>query len=118
MAKVIDVFIQGAPCTTNNKVTRDAWKAAVRNQTSHLGGVSAACKLRVEFRLASEAYTTAPPFGSDLDNLLKPFMDALRDTVLFPHGDACVLELHALKVKASDDGLAGAALTIEPVPNP
>lgn len=114
MVDVIDVFIDGVPCTSNNKSTRDAWKARIAERTRGLTRVSVACRLTVEFRLGSESYATASEYGSDLDNLLRPFLNALETTVL-TSGDECVVELMASKSAAGSDAEAGAALRIEPI---
>lgn len=113
MNRLVDVFVFGVPSTTNNKATRDAWKSAIRAQTAHLPGVQVPCRLRVVFQLSHEAFVTAPPYGSDLDNLLKPLMDALGDTLLRPLGDECVIELHATKRHAVDESSVGVAIEIE-----
>lgn len=74
--------------------------------------------MRVEFRLTDEAYRTAPPFGPDLDNLLKPLLDMLKRTVLERLGDECVVSLRATKSPAGTGGQTGVLLEIENVPGP
>lgn len=108
-------FIEGNPLSPNGGAGLQAWKNRVIEQTHDLEKVQQACKLRVAFRLSDEAYRTAPPFGPDLDNLLKPFLDALKVTVLQPCEDACIVSLEASKSPAGLDSKPGALLEIEAI---
>jgi Holliday junction resolvase RusA-like endonuclease len=90
------------------------WTRAVVEQTRELDRVSGACTVDVTFFLPADKYPLDHPFGSDLDNLLKRFFDALQQTVLAdaPGKDGCVVELAARKRKASSAEPPGALLTI------
>jgi Holliday junction resolvase RusA-like endonuclease len=68
--------------------------------------------VRVTFRLAENKFHDANPFGTDLDNLLKRFFDALAQTVFSeaPGRDACVVAVEAAKVlvpNPSESGVDG-----------
>ena len=54
------------------------------------------------------------PIGSDLDNLLKRFFDALIETVFLdaPGKDGIVVSIEATKVRVGHSGEAGADLEI------
>ena len=93
------------------------WSEAVKRQTAHLRPVTGECQIRVTFKLPPSKYPSDHPYGMDLDNLLKRFLDALHETVFrdVPGRDGCVVELHAKKVKVASDDKAGAELEIVPV---
>ncbi|HMB74704.1 MAG TPA: hypothetical protein VKQ06_14105 [Gammaproteobacteria bacterium] len=78
-------------------------------KTKGLHKVTGPCLLRVTFRLPKEKFHDKNPFGTDLDNLLKRFLDALGETVFCeaPGKDACVVTLEATKVLVTNPSEAG-----------
>lgn len=90
------------------------WTNAVIRQTAMLPPVLGACRVRVSFLLPPDKYPADHPYGMDLDNLIKRFLDALQETVfrLAPGRDGCVTELEARKVKVMSADEAGAELEI------
>jgi Holliday junction resolvase RusA-like endonuclease len=78
------------------------------------------CKLEVEFILPRDRFPNDHPFGSDLDNLLKRFQDALGKTVLreAPGQDGAITELVARKRKAAPGEATGARFNLTSGPSP
>lgn len=76
--------------------------------------------LRVTFFLRPNQFPYDCPYGTDLDNLLKRFLDALTKTVFSSKAsgkDSCVVIIEAMKVRAEkddEDGI-GAKLEIQPI---
>lgn len=60
------------------------------------------------------------PYGSDLDNLLKRFFDALNETIFsdVPGKDGCVVSLEVTKTKVAGYAEAGADLEVILLPTP
>ena len=59
----------------------DKWSEVVKQQTSNLPKVKEACIMKVTFLLPMDKFPTDFPYGPDLDNLLKRFLDALNETI-------------------------------------
>jgi Holliday junction resolvase RusA-like endonuclease len=93
------------------------WTATVIKQTKDLPKVKEACILRVTFLLPADKYPKDYPYGSDLDNLLKRFQDALNETIFSDAKgkDSCIISLTASKVKVKSNKEAGALLEIIPI---
>jgi hypothetical protein len=93
------------------------WTSAVIEQTQHLPKITDACILKVTFVLPSDKFPPDYPFGSDLDNLLKRFMDALNDTIFSDAKgkDSCVVLITTMKTKAETNSEAGALLEVLPI---
>ena len=93
------------------------WTEAVVQQTQRLPRIRQACIAKITFLLPANKYPPNFPSGSDLDNLLKRFFDALNKTVFAeaPGKDSCVISLHVTKVRVKSDNKAGALLEILPV---
>ena len=112
--------VRGIPYPKNKKrgnlKAAPAWTEAVIAQTRHLPKVTGPCHLKVTFRLPANKFPSDHPYGSDLDNLLKRFCDALGSTVFseVPGGDGCIVGIRARKVKASRDREIGADFKIVP----
>jgi Holliday junction resolvase RusA-like endonuclease len=85
------------------------WSEAVIDRTQGLRKVSGPCLVRVTFRLARDKFHEANPYGTDLDNLLKRFFDALGKTVFSeaPGKDACVVAIEAAKVLVQNPSESG-----------
>lgn len=119
--KCISVKIKGVPYGRNkSRGDKDApgrWTDAVIEQTQGLPKINEACMLKVTFFLPPDKFPSDFPYGSDLDNLLKRFCDALNKTVFSesPGKDSCVINLTATKAKVNDIDAAGAYLEILPV---
>jgi Holliday junction resolvase RusA-like endonuclease len=114
----IRIRIRGVPYAhkkTTGRVDACAkWTEAVETQTRDLRPVTGACRLRVTFFLPADKYPPDLPYGTDLDNLLKRFFDALHHTVFqnVAGKDSCVTELEARKVRVQSAHDAGAELEI------
>lgn len=94
------------------------WSEAIRQQTERLATVSGPCRLDVEFVLPSDRFPRDHPYGTDLDNLLKRLLDALKSTILktAPGLDGAIVELRASKVPAGTDNMAGARMVLTDEP--
>jgi len=90
------------------------WTEAVKKQTAHLPKVVHPCLVRITFRLPPDKFPKDHPYGSDLDNLLKRFFDALIETVFSeaPGKDGIAISIEATKVRVPDSDQAGADLEI------
>ena len=90
------------------------WTAAVREQTRDLPKLSGPCLLRVTFLLPPDKFPADHPYGSDLDNLLKRFFDALNETIFsdVPGKDGCVVSLEVTKTRVGSYDEAGAELEV------
>jgi len=92
-----------------------AWTEAVITATKDLPRLHGPCRVRVTFRLPAIMFPTDYPHGTDIDNLLKRFFDALNVTVFSEvlGRDSCVVAVEAVKVRVTD-GRTGADLEIIP----
>jgi hypothetical protein len=93
------------------------WTQAVTDQTKHLPKIKNACVLRVTFLLPPNKFPSDLPYGSDLDNLLKRFLDALNETIFSETRgkDSCIISLSATKTCAESEAEAGALLEVIPI---
>ncbi len=101
-----------------NRSAAAAWTKAVVEATAGLPKVSRPCMLRVTFLLPPEKFPKDHPFGSDIDNLLKRFNDALVKTVFSEAEgkDGCIIAIEAVKVRVKSADEAGAEFSILPCP--
>ena len=117
----INQFIRGVPFGKNKrKGDRNApkrWRASVIEQTLRLPRVGDACVLRATFLLPPDKFPSDLPYGSDLDNLLKLFLDALNETIFADAEgkDSCVVSMTAMKTRVPSHKDAGVHLEIFPV---
>jgi Holliday junction resolvase RusA-like endonuclease len=117
----INQLIRGIPYSRNKSRGKlhaaDEWTAQIKVQTSHLARVKEACALKVTFLLPPDKFPSDFPYGPDLDNLLKRFMDALNHTIFSETkgGDSCVVVLTVLKTRVPSISEAGAHLEVLPV---
>jgi Holliday junction resolvase RusA-like endonuclease len=117
-------MIKGVPYSRNktrgNIRAADVWSSSVKTQTAELPKVREACALKVTFLLPPDKFPSDFPYGPDLDNLLKRFMDALNHTVFSDThgGDSCVVMLTVLKTRVPSPEEAGAHLEILPLSVP
>ena len=113
MLKAQKIRVRGVPYpqlkATGNVDARLEWTDKVIEKTSGLRKVVGPCLLRVTFKLPSNKFNGKNPYGTDLDNLLKRFLDALSKTVFAdaPGQDACVVSLEASKVHVQNPNEAG-----------
>ncbi len=93
------------------------WSQEIRDQTKELPPVKYACILKITFLLPPNKFPKDFPYGPDLDNLLKRFMDALNETIFkeTPGGDSCVVSLNVMKTRVESEAEAGAMLEVLPV---
>src|SRR6266545_4638347 len=117
-----EIFVEGTPYPWH-KVRGDIegperWSAAIRLQTEKLPAVSGPCRLEVEFVLPRDRFPRDHPYGTDLDNLLKRLLDALKGTVLstLPGTDGAIVELRASKIPASPGETTGARIVLTDEP--
>lgn len=91
-----------------------AWTNAVVAQTQMLPKVAGPCILRVTFLLPPDKFPDDHPYGNDLDNLLKRFCDAIKQTVLSdaPGTDGAIVAIEAAKTRVSNSLEAGAEFEI------
>ncbi len=112
--------VSGQPYTATkilgNVAGLKIWTDAIIAQTSHLPLVTEACIFRVTFLLPANRFPSNYPYGPDLDNLLKLFLDALNQTVFraAPGKDSCIVALEAMKTCVPDEQ-AGAQFEILPI---
>ncbi|GIX36596.1 MAG: hypothetical protein KatS3mg126_2375 [Lysobacteraceae bacterium] len=117
----INCFIRGVPYSRNKSRGKigaaDEWSVQVREQTASLPRVKEACTLKVTFLLPPDKFPTDFPYGPDLDNLLKRFMDALNHTIFSDThgGDSCVIMLTVMKTKVASSEDSGVHLEVLPV---
>ena len=117
----ISVKIDGVPYSKSKmrgKVDAPVqWTKKVIEQTKDLPKVQNACFLKITFLLPPDKFPPNFPYGPDLDNLLKRFLDALNQTVFSqtPGKDSCVVSLQVMKTKVDDESKAGARIEILPV---
>jgi len=113
MIKSQRVRVRGVPYphlkATGNVEGRKVWTEAIVKNTANLRKVTGPCLVRVTFKLTKEKFHDANPFGTDLDNLLKRFFDALSQTVFSDAlgKDACVVAVEAAKVLVQNPSESG-----------
>jgi Holliday junction resolvase RusA-like endonuclease len=107
------IRVRGVPYpqvkATGNVEGRKVWTEAIVKATANLRKVTGPVLVRVTFKLARDKFHDASPFGTDLDNLLKRFFDALSQTVFSdaPGRDACVVAIEAAKVLVQNPSESG-----------
>ena len=72
--------------------------------------------IRVTFLLPPDKFAKDYPFGPDIDNYLKRFQDAIKETIFrnAPGGDSCIMHIEASKVRVDSPAEAGAHLEVLP----
>ena len=119
--KHISLKILGIPYgqskTRGDTSAPEKWTQAVIDQTKHLAKVKEACILRITFLLPPNKFPPDFPYGPDLDNLIKRFLDALNETIFSEAEgkDSCVIEMSVIKARADSDAEAGALIEVLPV---
>ena len=115
------IRVRGVPYpqtkATGNVEGRKDWTEAIVKATQNLRKVNGPVLVRVTFRLSREKFHEANPYGTDIDNLLKRFLDALSMTILSeaPGKDACIVALEAAKVlvkNPSESGVDGEVIEL------
>lgn len=113
MIKSQRIRVRGVPYpqtkATGNVEGRKVWTEAIVKATQNLRKVSGPVLVRVTFKLARDKFHQTNPYGTDLDNLLKRFFDALGRTVFSeaPGKDACVVAIEAAKVLVQNPSESG-----------
>lgn len=113
MIKSQRIRVRGVPYpqtkATGNVVGGTVWTEAIVNATQNLRKVKGPVLVRVSFKLAKDKFHDVNPYGTDLDNLLKRFFDALSKTVFSeaPGKDACVVAVEAAKVLVQNPSESG-----------
>jgi hypothetical protein len=117
----ISLTIKGIPYsrskTRGNLLGPVKWTADIIEQTKSLPCVKDACVVKITFLLPPDKFPTDLPYGPDLDNLLKRFMDALNSTVFCEARgmDSCIVALTVFKTRVGTPAEAGAHLEVMPV---
>lgn len=95
------------------RLGRKKWSDDIIEQTKDQFPVKGPCEMKVVFVLPSEMHPKDHPYGTDLDNLLKRFQDALNKTIFSKvlGNDGCVRKLYAEKQKVGEKE-SGAELEI------
>jgi Holliday junction resolvase RusA-like endonuclease len=122
--KPIRCMVKGVPyCRTKNRGRTEApakWTKKVIKATGRLPKVMQPCAVSVTFLLPPDKFPKNLPYGPDLDNLTKRFLDALGKTIFgrARGGDSCVVELRVRKCKVRVEAKAGALLRVRPAAKP
>jgi hypothetical protein len=117
----IRATIKGIPYARNksrgNLQAPREWTAAVVAHTAGLPKVRDACLLRITYLLPRSHIPTNFPFGTDLDNLNKRFLDGLCQTVFSEAmgKDSCVVAMETMKVIVESKDEAGAHVEVLPI---
>jgi hypothetical protein len=117
----IRATISGIPYARNksrgNLSAPKEWTDAVIKQTAGLPKIKDACLLRITYLLPRVHVPTNFPFGTDLDNLNKRFLDGLCQTVFSEARgkDSCVVAMETMKVIVDTKEQAGAHIEILPI---
>lgn len=93
------------------------WTEIVVRETRDLPKIADACLLRITYLLPRSHVPADYPFGTDLDNLNKRFLDALNQTVFSDARgkDSCVVAMETMKVIVESKEDAGAHIEIMPI---
>ena len=119
------IKVRGVPYphvkVTGNVEGVKAWTEIIVDRTKNLRKVTGPALVKVTFRLARDKFHDSNPYGTDLDNLLKRFFDALGRTVFSdaPGKDACVVAIEAAKVlvqNPSESGVDGEIIELSETP--
>jgi Holliday junction resolvase RusA-like endonuclease len=117
----INHTIHGVPYSQlksrGNKDAPKLWSECIIEQTKTLPKIKEACALKVTFLLPENKYPADFPYGPDLDNLLKRFLDGLNKTIFSDTKgkDSCVAILNVMKTKVTSDNEAGVHFEVLPV---
>ena len=120
--KYISIRVHGIPYGGSRKARGDKiapvkWSTEIKEKTKGLPKIIEASILRVTFLLPPDKFPTDYPFGPDLDNLLKRFLDALNETVFSEAKgkDSCVISMNVTKAKVDSSDEAGVYFEILPI---
>lgn len=119
--KYIEARIVGVPYAKNkNRGKLSApkeWTDAVVKQTTDLPKIKAACLLRITYLLPRAHIPANYPFGTDLDNLNKRFLDGLCQTIFSEAKgkDSCVVAMETMKVIVDTKEESGARIEVLPI---
>lgn len=119
--RYISIKINGIPYSKHKRKGNidglKIWTDNIKIQTESLPKITEACIVKITFLLPPDKFPSDFPYGSDLDNLLKRFFDALNTTIFSdaPGKDSCVISLNVTKVKVNLEEEAGALLEILPI---
>jgi Holliday junction resolvase RusA-like endonuclease len=117
----ISKLIQGVPYpqlkSRGDRLAPKRWSDTVIEQTRDLPFVQETCFVKITFLLPPDKFPADYPYGPDLDNLLKRFMDALNMTVFreAKGTDSCIVAMTVLKTRVASPSEAGAHLEVMPV---
>jgi len=109
--------VAGSPYARSRKAGSQSWVQSIVEATGHLPKVTGPCLLRLTFMLGPDKYDDQAPFGPDLDNLAKRFIDVLKHTVLAeaPGSDGCIVGIEAFKLPVDDESQAGVQFELIPL---
>ncbi len=117
----INHMIKGVPYgkekSRGDTEAAERWSQQIREQSKNLPRVKDACVLKVTFLLPPDKFPTDYPYGPDLDNLLKRFLDTLNETVFSEAMglDSCVVSMTVMKTKIASTDEPGVHFEVMPV---
>lgn len=112
----ISVMVRGVPYSRlKSRGDREApkvWSRAIVEQARGLPCVKEACLVKITFLLPPHKFPSDFPYGPDLDNLIKRFMDALNETVFCEARgkDSCIVSMTVLKTRVASAPRPGRTL--------
>lgn len=121
MAIRIDRFIEGIPYpkakTRGDTKAAERWTQVVIGATRGIPKARGRVSLNLRFVLPEDKYPKDHPYGTDLDNLLKRFLDALCDTILseVEGKDGAVVRLTVSKRQARKNELTGVRMILSEI---
>lgn len=95
----------------------ERWTPRIKEQINHLARIKEACVMKVTFLLPPKMFPSDYPYGTDLDNLLKRFLDALNETIFSeaPGKDSCVVSMTVMKTRVALPAEAGVHFELLPI---
>jgi len=118
MAIRIDKFIEGTPYSKDkhrgDTKAAKSWTQVVIDATRGIPKARGRVSLNLRFVLPEDKYPGDHPYGSDLDNLLKRFLDALCETILseVEGKDGAIVRLTVSKRQARKNELTGVRMIL------
>jgi len=118
----IEFRVVGEPASKGNRSGRESeelrrWRAAVRLAVGSRERVAGPCVVDITFLIPEtkmQAENRQNPYGPDLDNLVKPVFDEIKQGVI--RDDGAVFELRATKRRAEPEEHPGAVIHLRPLP--
>lgn len=95
----------------------EKWNQIIFETTKNLPKVQAPCRMKIDYFLSPDRFTTGSPYGPDLDNLTKRLLDELKRTIFqaTDYDDGCIVDLIIGKRAVSPENPHGVKIAIDPV---